>query len=292
LYLLQTASIFNADGEVISGTSRVLHVDATVHFLSEEHLPFAIIAFLILGFTFLLPILLVFYPCKIFNRCFYCCGRRWWLALNTFVEAFQGCYKNGVTGGWDFRSISGIYLLLRFILLFANYHMVHQIGWLLRALMLLGLSIFILIVQPYKKSYMNVFDGLLLALLGFLTLLLITFTFLLPSDRSETLPLIIVITCSLPQFVLLLSVTYRQLKGKWIVQYIAGRVGVLLKYIHRGKQVEDELSDSGGHPCPLPHRLASPDQYNRSLLSVSEQAYTNSAVQGPISPMYTYGSIN
>jgi len=47
--------------------------------------------------------------------------------------------------------------------------------------MFLSLSILILIVQPYKKSYMNVLDGLLLALFGFLILLVITFQFLLPS---------------------------------------------------------------------------------------------------------------
>ena len=286
LYLLHSGSIYN----VGSGSSCVLRVDATVHFLSEEHLPFAITAIVILVFTIVPPLLLIFYPYKIFNRCLNCCSERRWLVLNIFAEAFQGCYKNGVTGGRDFRSMSGVYLLLRFILLLVNYHMVHQIGWLLRALMFLSLSIFILIVQPYKKSYMNVLDSLLLALLGFLTLLLITFTFLLPSDRSETLPLIIVITCSLPQLVLLLSVTYRQQKGKWIVQYIAGRVSALLKYVQRGKQAEDELSDA--EEDPLPHRLASPDQYNRSLLSVSEQAHTNSAVQGPIPPVYTYGSIN
>jgi len=154
--------------------------------------------------------------------------------------------------------MSGVYLLFRFILILVNYHMVSQIGWLLRALMFLSLSMFILIVQPYKKSYMNVLDGLLLALMGFLTLLLITFKFLLPSDRSEMLPLIFVITCSLPQLVLLLSVTYRQLKEKWIVQFFAGRVGALLKYIQRGKQAEDELLDA--EEDPLPHRLASPDQ--------------------------------
>jgi len=33
------------------------------------------------------------------------------IALRTFVEAFQGCYKNGVSEGWDFRSISGVYVL-------------------------------------------------------------------------------------------------------------------------------------------------------------------------------------
>ena len=288
LYLLQAARIFNADGEPALGTSDVLHVDATVRFLSEEHLPFAIIAFLILVFTFLPPLLLIFYPCKVFNRCLNHCSKRRWLVLRTFVEAFQECYRDGVTGGWDFRSMSGVYLLLRLILFLANYHVPLQIGWLLRALMLLGSSMFILIVQPYKKNYMNVLDGLLLGLLGFMTLLLITFKYLLPSATNETLPLIIVITCALPQLALLLSITYRHLKGKWLVKYVAGRVGALLKCMHIGKQTEDAQED------PLPHRLVSPDQYNRSLLSVSEQADTNvaSAVQGPIPPVYTYGSIN
>ena len=168
-----------------------------------------------------------------------------------------------------------------------SYHINPVIGWLLCASMFLGLSTFILIVQPYKKNYMNVLDGLLLGLLGFLSLLLITFQYLLPS-RNETLALIYVITCSLPQLALLLSITYRHLKGKWIAQYSAGRVGALLKCIHTGKQTEDAQED------PLPHRIVSPDQYNRPLLSVSEQANANvtSAVQGPIPPVYTYGSIN
>ena len=108
--------------------------------------------------------------------------------------------------------MSGVYLLFRFVLILDNYHMVPQVGWLLRTLMVLSLSTLILIVQPYKKSYMNVLDGLLLAILGLLTLLVVTFEFLLPS-ANETLPLIIVIACGFPQLVLLLSVTYRQLKG-------------------------------------------------------------------------------
>ena len=99
------------------------------------------------------------------SRCLNCCHKRRWRALHTFVEAFQGCYKGGVTGGWDFRSMSGICMFFRFIVVIVNYHIVHQIGWLLRAMMVLSLSMLILIVQPYKKSYMNVLDTLLLALL-------------------------------------------------------------------------------------------------------------------------------
>ena len=231
LYLLAEEKMHKADGDHVSGTSNILRVDATVQYLSEEHLPFAITAFLILFFILLPPLLLIFYPCKTFNRCLNCCHKRSWHVLHIFVEAFHGCYKNGVTGGWDFRSVSGVYLLFRFVLLMANYHVINQIGWLLRALMFLSLSTLMLIIQPYKKSYMNVLDGLLLSLLGFQTLLIVTFLYMLPSARSETLPLIIVITISVPQLVLLFTVFYRQLKGKHIMRFIAGKVNILLKKI-------------------------------------------------------------
>jgi len=124
--------------------------------------------------------------------------------------------------------MSGVYLLFRLVLILDHYHMVPQIGWLLRTVMFLSLSILILIVQPYKKSYMNALDGLLLSLLGFLTLLIVKFEFLLPS-ANEILPVIFMIACGVPQLLLLLSVTYRQLKGKQAVGYIAGKVKTLLK---------------------------------------------------------------
>jgi len=52
--------------------------------------------------------------------------------------------------------MSGVYMLFRVVLVIVNSHDVDQIGWLLCALMFLSLSILILVVQPYKKSYMNV----------------------------------------------------------------------------------------------------------------------------------------
>ena len=134
---------------------------------------------------------------------------------------------------------------------------------------------------------MNVIDGLLLALLGVLSLLLITLEYLLPS-ASETLPLIILIACGLPQLVLVLSVTCRQLKGKQMAQYIAGKVSTLLKQI---RKQGNELSDADSWP----HRVVSPNQYNRSLLPDTEQTHNNSetvAVRGQVPTVYNYGSVN
>ena len=80
----------------------------------------------------------------------------------------------------------------------------------------------ILIVQPYKKSYMNVLDGLLLALLGFLTLPIVTFQYFeVVTDGNEIQATMF---CGFPQLILVLSVTYRQLNEKRIVQSIATQV--------------------------------------------------------------------
>ena len=181
-------------------------------------------------------------------------------------------------------------MLFRLIVVIINYHVVDQIGWMLRALMFLSLSILMLIVQPYKKRYMNVLDGLLLALMGFLTLLIVTFQYLMPS-ANEALVLMSVVAYGIPQLVLLLSVTYQQLKGKWIVRCITGKVGTLLKQVRTRNQAADELSDADS----LPHRLVSPNQYNKSLLSESERTHANSetlSVRGQVPAVYTYGSIS
>ena len=99
-----------------------------------------------------------------------------------------------------------------------------------------------------------------------------------------------VVACGVPQLALLLSVTYRQLKGKQVAQYIAGKVRTLLK---RRNQAEDELSDADS----LPDRLINPNQYSRFLLSESEQAHAQTAsesltVRGRVPPVCNYGSIS
>jgi len=115
----------------------------------------------------------------------------------------------------------------------------------------------ILIVQPYKKCYMNVLDGLLLALLGFLTLLIVTFQYFnVVTDGNEIQATMFVIICSFPQLISVLNVTYRQLKGKRIVQSIARQVSTLLKQVCTQNHTEGStISDAN----PLPRRLITPN---------------------------------
>ena len=86
-----------------------LFYNATVPYFSTEHLPFAILGIFILTTFIVLPVLvLLLYPTRVFQRCIGCCSTRWH-ALDAFVDAFQGCYKNGTNGTPDWQYFSGLY---------------------------------------------------------------------------------------------------------------------------------------------------------------------------------------
>ena len=91
----------------------VLYYNGTLKYFSKEHLPYAIPAITVLLVLTLLPILLLcLYPCRFFqrllNRCNFRCQ-----ALHMFMDAFQGCYKNGTNGTRDCRYFAALYLITR-----------------------------------------------------------------------------------------------------------------------------------------------------------------------------------
>ena len=59
----------------------------------------------------LLPLLLMLYPTRCGSR--YFSGR---IIVKTFIEAFQGSYKDGTNGTRDYRAVSALYLVCRVVL--------------------------------------------------------------------------------------------------------------------------------------------------------------------------------
>jgi len=57
---------------------------------------------------------------RIFRKCITCFRFRRWHALHTFIEAFQGQYKDGTDGTQDFRIVSALYLIFRTAALLAH----------------------------------------------------------------------------------------------------------------------------------------------------------------------------
>jgi len=289
LLLLYGTTIHNSYGVA---ESQVLYWDTTVKYFSKEHLPYAMAAILILTIFVLSPaLLLLCYPTKLFRKCSSYCRLRRWQALHIFVEKFQGCYKDGVNGTKDFRSLAGLYLVLRIALLStAGYYTSHALGWLLCAI---AASLLIAIARPYKRNYMNVLESLTLALLGLLSLLMITYQYLVPSGTYLLLPYLIITFASIPQLVLALYILYHPLRGRTLVKCITVKITNLRMNKRSGQNTGQQITDS------LPDRLVNPDQYScRPLLPVeSELIYQQDNTKSGnhercITPVYTYGSVN
>ena len=106
--LLVPTTVYQVNG---SSVGLYLYFDATIEYFGNEHLPYALLAvFVMLVFIFFPILLLLLYPMRCFQQCLSCCGVRWH-ALPIFMDAFQGCYKDGTNGSRDHRRFAAAFLL-------------------------------------------------------------------------------------------------------------------------------------------------------------------------------------
>ena len=117
---------------------------------------------------FVFPVfLLFFYPTKILRSLLSkCMSSRILILLNTFMEKFQCCYRDGLDGTKDMRSFSGIYFLLRIIIYFAEIisrATLKQDKYLTCGFIFSVTALLVALSRPYKKTYMNIVDTLLLS---------------------------------------------------------------------------------------------------------------------------------
>ena len=106
--------LINKDGEVLS---RVSYIDPTVAYFSQKHLYLIFLSVFISLFIILPPLLvLVVFPTRLFVKVSRYLKPRWTISLQTFVDTFHGCYKDGTNGTRDYRTVSGCILAIWAIL--------------------------------------------------------------------------------------------------------------------------------------------------------------------------------
>ena len=109
--LLIPTHVYNMNGSVVG---IYLYYDASIEYFGNEHLPYAILAaFLVLIFIIFPILLLLLYPMQCCQKCLGHCRVRWH-ALHTFIDAFQGCFKDGANGTRDCRYFADPTLTLFF----------------------------------------------------------------------------------------------------------------------------------------------------------------------------------
>ena len=108
--ILLPIQVYNVHKEVVG---LYVYYDAFYEFFSKEHLPYAIMGvFVFLTFVLSPLLLLLLYPMSFFQKCLSSCKLRRHM-LHTFVDAFQGYYKDCTEPGTcDCRWLAGNFFFM------------------------------------------------------------------------------------------------------------------------------------------------------------------------------------
>ena len=153
-----------------------LKSDPTVVFFSREHLPFAIISIAIFLVVLLpMPLLLALFPSPSFRLLLFKLkfASRSMTALKVFLDKFYSCYRDGLNGQKDMRSLVSMHFFLRLICNFLNVdEVLISVSFTVVIFLYTASSLLIAIARPYKKAYMNITDSLILINLALISVVL------------------------------------------------------------------------------------------------------------------------
>lgn len=150
--LLVPTPLYQLYGDHYNYTLR-LYYAGHIEYFGPEHLPYAILATIVLSVFVILPIaVLALYPFKLFRRLLTLIPFRWYI-LHTFMDSFQGCYKNGTKPGTrDYRWFASVYFIAR-LCQFLLYSLAGRTVYLSFSTVILIIHITLLaVLQPFKSS--------------------------------------------------------------------------------------------------------------------------------------------
>ena len=166
LDLLSPTALYYANGSV--SDKLYIFLAGDVEYFGQEHCLYGILAVIFLLLFLCIPGLLLFlYPCRFFQR-FLNRIRCNSVTLRTFMDVFQGNYKDGTNGTRDYRFFAGVFFMARFVLaaIFILLSSLYSILIYGTILTMLGFSVAILHPQRTKLHY--TLDCIILLLLSIL----------------------------------------------------------------------------------------------------------------------------
>lgn len=141
-----------------------LFIDPSTVYFGRDHLPFAIIAIIISSLWVVFGIgLLILYPMQWFQKCLNKHGLNS-STLRTFMQCFQGYYRDRTDGGIECRYYSAVYPVLRLVC-FIIFGCSHNVFTSPNIVILLIITVLLLVFfTPYRHpfKYQNKLDVFLL----------------------------------------------------------------------------------------------------------------------------------
>ena len=243
--------LFNGQGKKLK--TLVFAYDASIQFFHTKHLPLALLSIIVLlTFIAVPPIVLIFSQAAFFQRCLTRC-RMNSQVLRTFVETFQGCYKDGTNGTRDCRYFAGLYFIFRIAVALSFGTVPHaMIG---SALLYWCTALLFALVQPYKVHLYNVVDAVIFALMGtiYILIMFIMVTIELNGRPSTFLLILTDVLYSLPLlYFVLFTVCWLLNRKTSCIRKLKSHK--LLRCFFQDQERED-------FDTVVPHRLLNPEEY-------------------------------
>ena len=178
-------------------------------------------------------------------------------ALRTFIEIFNGHFKDGTNGTRDYRFFAGLYFILRIIVLIMSFTG-PQFYIAISAILYSLIALLLILMQPYKKQIYNVVDALIFILMSIIYSVIVIQTVLVffYDHISAKLSVIVHILYSLPLLCLIIFIMC------WILNQKTNCIRTLRKYkvlsciFQDGAEVAREHFDDS-----VPDRLLNPTDY-------------------------------
>ncbi|XP_064390096.1 uncharacterized protein LOC135338017 [Halichondria panicea] len=245
--------------DLTSGKSTwVLYYDGTVDYLGTEHLPYAILTIIIDIVMIVAPaILLVLYPFKWFQRLISCLRVKGHI-LQTVMDSFQGCYKDGTEPGTrDYRWYAAVPIMSRFIAFTLISVTLDSAYFPWGTVAVVSTLVLTVISQPYKEKF-AVYTKIDCVFLGFLAITFATIdgknlTGLIHFSLRETNVILLGISVTAPIFYMVGITLY------WILSRMK-QGGRLLNRFRAQRQGYQVIEDG------MPDRLINPEHYQGNML--------------------------
>lgn len=223
-------------------SSYVLNADSSVTVGSSKYICIVICVVLLFCVFNIFPVvLLALYPFQWFRSALSKCTLNKIAincAINHFVEKFHHSYRDGLDGGRDMRSFSGLHLLLRImiiipVLLLKSIFRLEE--WFLRGIVLTIAALLVALCRPYKQMCTNILDSLLLFYLA-------VFCHLLSSNQD----------CQVLYFVPMMQVL---ILAPFVILIIVILI-MLIRGVYRSKRSQESLLTSNSQPSQLIRPIA------------------------------------
>ena len=227
-------------------------------------------------------LLLCLFPCRCFQRFIDHYGLRS-LVLTTFMDAFQGCYKDETNGTRDCRYFAAMYLILLGVLLGSFAMALTILLFPVAATILTMFAIITAIARPYKSTVHNVINTCLIfvSALSFNSVTLMELSHGFNKSPYESLARITgLITFCIPCIYGITLLLYNLLAHRRVVQQAFRKLRSLLPYSCR-RLAHTDSEDS------LPDRMAHPEQYAALLAEPVREEESSEQEESPPTDMDT-----